>query len=286
MDCLDIVCDKVNCIYCSFDCENKAQSFISSIELKKGEVIDIPFPYNTIIFVLHGCVKIENKGEDNFELDNGNCIVIPAGTDIVVSPRQDSSMVLYHLVNNYKLCSSFTFEKLFHLEKGNEIKSRVLNCNSSLQMAVESTFHGLKDMFQCSDYYMLKIDEILFLLCAYYSKEELVGLFSPLLSSDLPFKTFVFENYKNISSVEQFASLANMTKDGFIRKFKKIFGVTPGNWLIKNKMIKIKYELLNTNKVFKEISYDNGFSHVGSFSTFCSKNFGLSPSQIRATRNK
>jgi len=124
------------------------------------------------------------------------------------------------------------------------------------------------------------------LLRTYYRDEELAGLLYPLLSPDLPFRTFIFENHKKINSVEQFAYLANMTKDGFIRKFKRIFGVTPGNWLVRKKKNRIKYELVNTNKAFKEISYDHGFSHVGSFSKFCSKNFGLSPIQIRGTRDK
>ena len=283
---LDVVYSKVNCIYCSIDCEKRSQSLISSVELVKGRVSDIPIPHNTMIFVLYGCVEIDNKGGDVYKLETANCIVIPAGSEIIVSSRQDSTIVLYRFIDVYKLCSSFSFEKLFHLEKGKNLNSRVLYCNSSLQMAVESAFYSLKDMFQCRDYYTLKVEEILFLFRAYYSNEELVGLFSPLLSSDLSFRTFVYENHKKINSVEQFASMASMTKDGFIRKFKKIFGITPGNWLIMNKKNKIKYELINTNKAFKEISYELGFSHVGSFSKFCSKNFGVSPIKIRATRDK
>ena len=284
MDYLNSILKEDKCINCPVDCDQRTQSFISSVELLKDEPKDITIPHNVLMFVLYGDVRIDNKSEDTYELATNSLIVLPAGSEIVALPRKNSLVIFCWLIDIYKFCPSFTLEELFRLKNGKKPGSRVLYCNTALQLAIEGAHYCIRDKFFCGSFGALKIKEILFLLCTYYSNEKLHGLFYPLLSSDLPFRTFIYENYKKINSVEQFASLSNMTKDGFIKKFKKIFGVTPGNWLIKGKKKRIKYELINTNKAFKEISYDHGFSHVGSFSKFCSKNFGLSPLQIRGVR--
>ena len=286
MDCINDLLKKDTCIYCTVDCDRRKQPLLSSIELMKGEAKDIHILHNAIISVIYGDIEIDNKGEGLFNLLTNNIIVFPAGSDISVFPRKNSMLIIYLLVDIYKLCPSYCFEKLFQVKKDKEPGSRILYCNSALQLSFEGAHFCTRDEFMCKDYSRLKVEEVLFLLRTYYRDEELAGLLYPLLSPDLPFRTFIFENHKKINSVEQFAYLANMTKDGFIRKFKRIFGVTPGNWLVRKKKNRIKYELVNTNKAFKEISYDHGFSHVGSFSKFCSKNFGLSPIQIRGTRDK
>lgn len=95
------------------------------------------------------------------------------------------------------------------------------------------------------------------------------------------FKNFVYEYYKEVCNVQDFAALANMNVRSFQRKFKEEFKVSAHDWLKERRAERILHDLRNTNKSFAEIAEDYGFSASSYFITFCKRYFGQTPKQLR-----
>ena len=122
------------------------------------------------------------------------------------------------------------------------------------------------------------------LLRAYCSKQELYDLFFPLVGQNSDFRNFVFQYYKEVTDVSEFASLANMTVRSFQRWFKAEFSCSAREWLLERRAESILFELRTTEKDLFTIATENGFSTMSYFTTFCKKHLGMTPSELRGQR--
>ncbi len=92
---------------------------------------------------------------------------------------------------------------------------------------------------------------------------------------------FIHANYAEKIVIDELASSCAMSKISFLRYFKKIFGVTPYDYLIKHR-IKVAKELINnTNKSFSFIAQDVGFYDLSHFEHYFVKFENCTPSQYR-----
>lgn len=121
------------------------------------------------------------------------------------------------------------------------------------------------------------------MLRAYHSKEELFALFSPVLRKNDAFRLFVLQNYKAVSGVEDFASLANMSVRSFQRRFKASFGCSLREWLVARKSEQLLQEIRSSEKSLTDIAAEFGFTGMSYFATFCKNNLGKTPTELRAS---
>jgi AraC-like DNA-binding protein len=139
----------------------------------------------------------------------------------------------------------------------------------------------LTDKVNCHYFLNLKLNELLFILCTYYTKAKLAAFFAPMITEYTQFYSFVMANYTNTGTIGEFAKKAGCSNKAFQEQFKKVFGTTTHQWLIKQKAARILHEIVCTNKPFMEISNEFGFSIPTSFSNFCTRNLGASPAALR-----
>lgn len=90
-------------------------------------------------------------------------------------------------------------------------------------------------------------------------------------------KQYMDDHYAKNIDLQQIASEAFFSVFHFIRNFKKLYGITPHQYLIAVRVRKAK-ELLNTNSNITEVCYAVGFNSVTSFATLFKKINGVSPS--------
>nr|WP_321376727.1 helix-turn-helix domain-containing protein [uncultured Bacteroides sp.] len=119
--------------------------------------------------------------------------------------------------------------------------------------------------------YDLKKYEFLLLMQSFYDKEETIHFFSPIINNMSEFKNMVYSRYTNTCSVEQLASMCNMTTKTFTRRFKEQFNTTPYKWLMqqRNKSISI---YLAQGVPIQKIADEFGFASTTSFISYCKKN--------------
>ena len=94
-------------------------------------------------------------------------------------------------------------------------------------------------------------------------------------------KNFLDEHFTENISVAQMSELANMSVSGFAHRFKKIFGLAPGQYLIRLKIGAAQKLLIGTDKSITEISMGLGYDNVSHFNNQFKKFVGASPQNYR-----
>lgn len=92
-------------------------------------------------------------------------------------------------------------------------------------------------------------------------------------------EAFMNKNYHFNVNLDRFAYLTGRSLTTFKRDFEKIFGITPGKWLLQ-KRLQEAHHLLEKGKMASDIYLDLGFEDLSHFSFAFKKHYGLSPSKI------
>lgn len=94
-------------------------------------------------------------------------------------------------------------------------------------------------------------------------------------------KEFIDEHFAENISVVQMSEIANMSVSGFSHHFKKIFGLSPGQYLIRLKIGMAQKLLIGTDKSITEIGMELGYDNVSHFNNQFKKFVGASPQNYR-----
>ncbi len=85
---------------------------------------------------------------------------------------------------------------------------------------------------------------------------------------------------KELPSVEELASIANMSASKFKKTFKQLFGSSPMQFHHKIRMEYAKGELIAKRKTPTDLSYEFGYSHPSNFTSAFKKYFNQLPSSL------
>jgi len=88
-------------------------------------------------------------------------------------------------------------------------------------------------------------------------------------------------NQTGALSIEQMAQAAGLSKEYFIRQFKKTFGTTPGTYFLQLKMRTACDLLVSSNLHIQEIAFQLGYEDPFYFSRIFKRLRGVSPRQYR-----
>jgi AraC-like DNA-binding protein len=82
-------------------------------------------------------------------------------------------------------------------------------------------------------------------------------------------------------TLDDLAAIACMSPNHLLRTFKQVFGQTPHQYLISERLRQARHLLVMTNKTVTEICIEIGFDSLGSFSWLFRQRFGMSPQAFR-----
>ena len=94
-------------------------------------------------------------------------------------------------------------------------------------------------------------------------------------------KQFIDEHYSKKINLSSIIRASYFSKYHFIRLFKKAYGLTPHQYLIKRRIEKAKIDLKTTEKSIQEICYSLSFESPPSFTNLFKKRTAQTPSQYR-----
>ena len=97
-------------------------------------------------------------------------------------------------------------------------------------------------------------------------------------------KVFIDENFRNDINVDDISEEARFSKFHFIRLFKRAYGLSPRQYLIRKRIEFARKNLLKNSSV-TATCFGSGFSSLGTFSTLFKRKTGLSPSQYKELHN-
>ncbi len=271
-----------------FQYENRENPAIEHVTRQKDSHLNIFNEANKIVFVLKGSVTVSFDSHVKELINKGRFYFVPAKCQYNSIAHEDTEVLLFRMNMNLNFCDHFSFEMLLDKNANTQKNSgfTTLETNFVLQKYLESMEMYLNEGLKCFYLFELKQKELLFLLRAYFLKEELFNFFNPVLSPDIQFSNKVYEYCEKVKTSKELAECMNYSLSGFEKRFKRVFGMPAYKWLKTKKARNIYHEITCTKKTFSEIGFEYGFSSSSYFNDFCKTNFGKTPGEIRNTDSK
>lgn len=257
---------------------------IEVTEFLKGRIREKTLSESKIILIMKGKFSISYEKHIDKTVKEGKMLLLPSNSKYIARAEEDASILIFSLRNKIELCDRVGLEQLYNKYKMPKESFNPLDMKEEIIYFTKGLRHCVLDGLRCRYYLELKMKEFFFLMRAYYTKEELARFFNPLLSNDTSFSEFVYNNYNKVKTVQDLAALSNYSHSGFIKRFKKAFGVPAYQWMKQQKASRILHEIHCTEKTLKEICDEHDFSSLSQFNDFCKSNFGYPPSQIRKNK--
>lgn len=272
-----------------YQCERQCNSYqhkepeaqVKIAKIRKGGTFEHDPGEQEIAFLCKGNVRLSSTKEKDEIVEEGKMMLLPYGEHLILEALEDIYICICRLTLEVAICESLRVEVLCKSIPQGEKPFRPLVMKEPIIRFLDSFISCIQDKLTCTHFIQMKMSELMFLLRAYYPKEEIATFFFPLLGADMIFRSYVYKNATTINSVKELAAKLNMSERGFLKRFKRVMDCTPSDFINTQKMKQIKKELLYTYSPIKEISDKYGFSSVQAFTTFCKRELKKTPARIR-----
>ncbi len=129
---------------------------------------------------------------------------------------------------------------------------------------------------------ILKVKELILIL----DKTDTTGdvrnvlrdLFNPV---EYEFKEVINRHVYDNITIDELATLCNLSVSSFKRKFSELYNESPAKYLKLKKLQKASDLLKTTNKRVTDICFDSGFNDITHFSKSFTAYYGVSPTEFR-----
>jgi AraC-like DNA-binding protein len=254
--------------------------------LQSADHFDREINNTFIMYVLHGEVRLSYGTVLDYTLKENDLMLFPPGIRVTGGTSEKAKVMVLRIMDYISLCDQYTFESLYQERNLSQLRHTHLTGTAMVRMQMELLAEIIDQGLLCVRFMTAKVHELFFYLRAYYSDDELAGFNLPLLSADAQFMDFIWQNYRKVHTVEQFARMNNSSLAAFKVKFKRITGMPPSQWLEKQKVRNVYHEICCGQKSLKEVSQQFHFSSASHLGTFCQKHFGKSPGHLKSNRNR
>lgn len=253
--------------------------------IPKGEWFTSPDKkYNCLFFLIKGDVKLFFETQE-YNFRKNTLGFFPISSEYKIYANEDADILVNYFDNVVDLCEKLALESLVPFIKRRQ-HTPLLKTKVPLKQFIKSLILYLDEGISCKHFHEIKQKELFFILRFFYTKEDVAGLFAPIISQSLDFKNLVLSNYLQTSSVKDLAKMCNYSLSSFNRIFKSNFNENPYIWLQNRKLKYITGKLVNKNIPFSQIIDEFGFSSPAHFTIYCKKHLHVTPSQFRKEHNK
>lgn len=253
-------------------------------KLEKEFTEEITFRKNAIVFMTKGKIRFILRDHPEKTLHEGEFIFIPVGGVIRYVVMKEARITIVRTNGKVNLCEGCRIEELYLRsapKQGYSTEISTLAINRPIGLFLEGLCEAVQDGFLCRDYFDTKAKEMFILLKAYYPREELRDFFSLILTPDTMFSEHIRANYQKYATTKELANAMHMTPKVFSKKFIRIFGELPTDWLRKEKAKSVYLELYTGQQQLVQIVDKYNFSSQSHLNKFCKREFGKNPGEIR-----
>jgi AraC family transcriptional regulator, exoenzyme S synthesis regulatory protein ExsA len=128
----------------------------------------------------------------------------------------------------------------------------------------------------------LKVKELVTSILLGDNNPALSAYFRALISSEAPAIAPIMErNFNNNLPIETFAQMCHRSLSSFKREFQRLYGTSPGKWLLERRLMQSVSLLQTTQLSITEIAFECGFEDLSHFSRAFKEKFGQTPSAYR-----
>ena len=235
---------------------------------------------NTIIFIMSGSCSFSYDHYINRIFSAGEMLFIPKSA-IVTGVVLDETKILYLSFDMpHSALDRQYMQQQWSIARDIVYDFTPLKINYLIDVFVSSLVRLIHSGGDCPELHDIKQREIFILLRKFYTREQFSEFFCPIIGISFNFKNFVLENYINCYNLKELVERSNMCPNVFMRKFKKEFGVSAYQWILKQKCHKIIHKASHPEATVKEIMNDVGIESYSHFNKVCKRYFNLTPTQL------
>lgn len=270
---------RISCEGCASHCSKSDKSFRYT-RFSKGQEIHISQHDNHLIFVLSGKLSVQNKGSEY--LCQQNQMVLLANTEVYrVAAVENGDMLMLNFMVNQQICDSMGIKDVKRILDVIEYQFITLDCNAQIQTYLTTMVKFLKDDIHCKHLHTPKMTELFIIFHFYYSIEDICRFFYPIIYKDIGFNSAVLANYDQAKNVQELADLCGYGLSNFKKVFATHFGLTPYQWILQQKVSKVKARLMDKSVPLKTVAMELGFADQSHLNKYCKRYFNATPLQIR-----
>ncbi|GAB6122050.1 helix-turn-helix domain-containing protein [Dysgonomonas termitidis] len=273
--------------FCDNDCPmaEKEDPTFELLKLDQGNVIKEISAEDIMAFVIKGKIDLSIDVSINSEIKVDDIIYLPIDCHYLARILEDSTLLIVRIHDPILFCNCLRIMDLIKSNLDECCKSKhyvyLLETNPEIKQFISFIQTCIDKGICCREFFQHKIAELFFLMRAFYPQDNLAQFFSRALHSDSGFSSYITHYGHNYKSVSELAEALHYSVSGFEKHFKRVFGVSPYKWMLRNKAEKIYYEIRLEKQSFKEICDEFGFSSISHFTNFCKSYLGTTPSNIR-----
>lgn len=238
------------------------------------------FRDNCILFIFRGKIRINGLHFSDIEVNDLQQIVIPIGVELDIHILADTDCLVYRFHEPPILCEeqyNNILSASYHEKNG-----KLLDMLPTILNFAEAMVGHLQKGLLCQKFLDIKQKELVFLINSYYSPTELLPFLFPVLKNMNHFRCFILQNYYKVKTVEELAILGRYSIINFRRLFKEEFGEPAYQWMLRQKLEHIHYDLTHRQFSISEIADKYQFESLPQFSNFCKKYLGASPRELQS----
>ncbi len=253
--------------------------FIEKRIITRGEICDIIYQQNCILFINTGSLSLSYSNILDKEIVAGHMITLSSGRLYSISSEDMCIVTLFFLSSDTALSKLFS-EDNFLDKKYLQSEGTLLKFDQRLNQFITDLYNDVQNGIDSLDFLSAKTVELYYLLQARYGKDELCQFFMPIFTSDQTFSTFILVNYQKVKTIKELASLSCYSVSGFEKRFKRVFGVAASHWMKEQKANDLLREMRSGNKPLKQIMLEYGFFSASHFNNFCKTRLGYTPGRL------
>lgn len=271
------------------ECYNYDSGRNPQIEICKrsaGQTSDYLASDTELVILAEGTARLSFGKLIQEPIQTGKIMLFTPGSHVRFDNVTDCRYFIFRIKGMAQLCECMSLERLY--KEAGEIPEgfNMLDMNDRIRKFLDMLTECMSDGLKCSHYFKTKINELFFLLRAYFEKRQLAGFFSPMLSNDAQFMLLMYESYAQADTVKELANISHYSISGFKKQFNRVFGMPPSEWVSNQKAAHIFRDLNVSNAPIKDLVDKYNFASPSSFSKFCQSKFGMPPGQIRSKAGK
>lgn len=233
-----------------------------------------------ILFLLKGELLIDSGIKRHIHLIRNNMFLIPQREKNRIESVTPAEYLVLHWNKEVRTCNKLFFSTISH-EKTEYGGDRILPIRKPLLHVLRQLSFYLDVGLLCRHMHTLKQQEISLVLRGFYTMTELGSFFFGISGEKNRFEDFVLDNYQNVKTVKEFASLYCVSERSFNRKFQESFDQSPYSWMQERKSEFIREKICDPDITFREIAAEFGFSSQAHLTSYCKKYFGATPTELR-----
>lgn len=264
-------------------CSEYKDPVFCCVKMEKGEEREFECMNSSVLgFLCEGSIRIIFETNVERKVESGRVFLLPKGSQVRGMADETCQLITCVFSNDLKLCSRHALESLFkEVETGFEYDFYTLPIIPPIDSFLKMLEYCLSEGLGCRHYHLLKRDELFLYFRGCYERKELARFFYPIIGKDMDFKDFVLSYYTTAKDVKKFAEMANLSVSTFNRRFKETFNEPAYKWLLARRRENIQKDILMTKTSFADIADKYEFSSQAYLVSFCKKNFGKTPSELR-----